>query len=86
MTNQPRYESQVLAHLGLVAGMFDELGIGEDGLRQQLALYHAYYNFCLPHARLRQPLAELVPTNGTGSAKSFTRNQQVHDPAFGRCG
>jgi hypothetical protein len=22
----------------------------EAGLRQQLALYHAYYNFCLPHA------------------------------------
>jgi hypothetical protein len=30
---------------------------GEDGLRQQLVVYHAYYNFCLPHASLRQPLA-----------------------------
>jgi IS1 family transposase len=42
---------------------------GEDGLRHQLTVYHAYYNFCVPHASLRQPL--LVPelTNGRGSAK-----------------
>ena len=29
MTAQPTYRRQVLAHLGLVAGMFDALGIGE---------------------------------------------------------
>jgi hypothetical protein len=29
MPNYPMYRSQVLDHLGLVAGMFDELGIGE---------------------------------------------------------
>ena len=29
MIDRPQYESQVLDHLGLVAGMFDELGIGE---------------------------------------------------------
>ena len=29
MPDQPTYRSQVLDHLGLVAGMFDELGIGE---------------------------------------------------------
>jgi transposase len=29
MPNQPSYRSQVLDHLGLVAGMFDELGIGD---------------------------------------------------------
>jgi len=42
---------------------------GEDGIRQQLTVYHTYDNFCLPHASLRQPL--LVPelTNGSGSAK-----------------
>src|SRR3989441_3157787 len=27
----------------------------EDGVRQQLTLYHVYYNFCLPHASLRVP-------------------------------
>jgi hypothetical protein len=42
---------------------------GEDGLQHQLALGHVYYNFCLSHASLRQPLAEPVPTNGSGSAK-----------------
>ena len=44
---------------------------GEAGLDQQLALYHGYYNFCLPHASLRQPLPQPVPTNGTGSAKMW---------------
>jgi hypothetical protein len=28
-------------------------GKGEDGVRQQLGLYHVYYNFCLPYASLR---------------------------------
>jgi hypothetical protein len=40
----------------------------EDGLRQQLALYHVYYNFCLPHASLRQPLPQVVyPTAADNS-------------------
>jgi len=42
---------------------------GEDGLRQQLALYHVYYNFCLPHASLRQALPVPEATNARGSAK-----------------
>jgi hypothetical protein len=37
-------------------------------LRQQLVLFQAYHHFCLSHASLRVPLAEPVPTNGTGSA------------------
>jgi hypothetical protein len=41
----------------------------EDGLSHQLALFQVYYNFVLPHASLRQALAEPIPTNGTGSAK-----------------
>jgi len=44
---------------------------GEAGLHQQLALYHAYYHFCLPHAGLRQPRPQPEPTNGTGSAKRW---------------
>ena len=44
---------------------------GEDGMRQQLVLFHAYHNFCLPHASLRVPLGAPVPTNGTGSAKRW---------------
>ena len=43
----------------------------EDGVRQQLALYQVYYNFCLPHASLRVPLPQLLPTNGTGSATQW---------------
>jgi hypothetical protein len=44
---------------------------GEDGVRQQLAVFHVYYNFCLPHASLRQPLLVPEPTNGRGSAKRW---------------
>src|SRR5262249_41131709 len=44
---------------------------GEDGLRHPLAVYHAYDNFCLPHASLRQPLRLAEPTTGSGSAKRW---------------
>ena len=43
----------------------------EDGLRQQVTLYHVSYNFCLPHASLRVPWPQPLPTNGTGSAKQW---------------
>ena len=43
----------------------------EAGVCQQLVLYHIYYNFCLPHASVRQPLPQPLPTNGTGSAKTW---------------
>jgi IS1 family transposase len=43
----------------------------EAGLRDQLHLYHAYYNFCLPHVSLRVPLACPQPTKGRGSAKRW---------------
>jgi len=42
-----------------------------DGLRQQLALYHLYYNFCLPHTSLRVPLPHPELTNGTGAVKRW---------------
>jgi hypothetical protein len=42
---------------------------GENGLQQQLAWFHTYHNFVLPHASLRQPLRVLEATNGRGSAK-----------------
>jgi hypothetical protein len=41
------------------------------GLQSQLHLYHAYYNFCLPHASLRVPMAYPQPTHRTGSAKRW---------------
>jgi hypothetical protein len=58
-------------HVAAVGRRVMTLCKGEDGLRQQLALYHTYYNFCLPHASLRQPLPEPKPTNGNGSAKRW---------------
>jgi IS1 family transposase len=42
---------------------------GEASLRDQLALFHVYHNFVLPHASLRQPLLVPEATNGRGSAK-----------------
>src|SRR5207244_922303 len=36
-------------HVAAVGRRVTTLCKGEDGLRQQLALYQAYYNFCLPH-------------------------------------
>ena len=44
---------------------------GEDGLRQQVAVFHCSYNFCLPHASVRLPLPQPVPTHGMGSAKQW---------------
>src|SRR5881397_1270509 len=58
-------------HVAAIGRRVSTLCNGEDGLRQQLALYHMYYNFCLPHASLRVPLPQLLPTNGTGSAKQW---------------
>jgi IS1 family transposase len=42
---------------------------GEAGLRDQLALFHVYHNFVVPHASLRQPLLVPEVTNGRGAAK-----------------
>jgi IS1 family transposase len=58
-------------HVAAVGRRVTPLCKGEGGLRQQLALYHVYYNFCLPHASLRVPLPQPLPTHGTGSAKTW---------------
>jgi hypothetical protein len=55
-------------HVAAVGRRVTTLCKGEDDVRQQLALYHVYDNFCLPHASLCQPLPQPVPTHGTGSA------------------
>src|SRR5919205_3544504 len=66
-----RINLTIRQHVAAVGRRVATLCKGEDGLRQQLALYHAYYNFCLPHASLRQALPQPEPTNGTGSAKQW---------------
>jgi IS1 family transposase len=58
-------------HVAAVGRRASTLCKGEDGLRQQLVLYQNYYNFCLPHISLRQPLPLPLPTKGTGSAKQW---------------
>ena len=58
-------------HVAAVGRRVTTLCKGEDGLRQQLVLYHAYYNFCLPHVSIRQPLSHPEPTHGTGSARQW---------------
>ena len=58
-------------HVAAVGRRVTTLCKGEDGVRQPLALYQSYDNFCLPHASLRQPLSLPLPTNGTGSAKPW---------------
>jgi IS1 family transposase len=58
-------------HVAAIGRRVATLCKGENGLRQQLALFQTYHNFCLPHASLRQPLSQPLPTNGTGSAKHW---------------
>ena len=62
-----RLNLTIRQHVAAVGRRVSTLCKGEDGVRQQLTLYHVYYNFCLPHASVRQPL----PTHGTGSAKRW---------------
>jgi IS1 family transposase len=64
-----RVNLSIRQHVAAVGRRVTTLCKGEDGMRQQLVLYHVYYNFCLPHASLRQPLPQPEPPNGTGSAK-----------------
>src|SRR5438093_5042284 len=45
-------------HVAAVGRRVTTLCKGEAGLREQLILYHVYYNFCLPHASVRQPLPQ----------------------------
>src|SRR3954468_6460900 len=57
-----RINLTIRQHVAAVGRRVSTLCKGEDGVRQQLALYHAYSNFCLPHASLRQPLPQPLPT------------------------
>jgi hypothetical protein len=66
-----RLNLTIRQHVAAVGRRVSTLCKGEAGLDQQLALYHGYYNFCLPHGSVRQPLPQPVPTNGTGSAKQW---------------
>jgi IS1 family transposase len=64
-----RFNLSLRQHVAAIGRRTSTLCKGEAGLRQQLVLYHVYYNFCLPHTSLRQALAESIPTHASGSAK-----------------
>jgi hypothetical protein len=66
-----RLNLSIRQHVRAVGRRVTTLCKGEDGLHQQLALYHIYYNFCLPHTSLRLPLSHLEVTHGSGSAKRW---------------
>jgi len=66
-----RLNLNIRQHVAAIGRRVNTLCQGEDGLRQQLAVYHVYYNFCLPHASIRQPLLVPEPTKGSGSAKQW---------------
>jgi hypothetical protein len=66
-----RVNLTIRQHVAAVGRRVNTLCKGEDGVRQQLALYQSYYNFCLPYASLRQPLPLPMATNGTGSTKQW---------------
>jgi IS1 family transposase/transposase-like protein len=66
-----RVNLSIRQHVAAVGRRVTTLCKGEVGLRQQLALYQLYYNFCLPHSSLRLPLPQPAPTKGRGSAKRW---------------
>ena len=58
-------------HVAAIGRRVTTLCKHEAGIRQQLALYQVYYNFCLPHASVRLPLPQPEPTHGSGSATQW---------------
>jgi IS1 family transposase len=66
-----RLNLTIRQHVPAVGRRVNTLCQAQDNLRQELALFQTYYNFCLPHASLRQPLPLPMSTNGTGSTKQW---------------
>src|SRR5205809_6572252 len=66
-----RVNLTIRQHVAAVGRRVSTLCKGEEGLLQQLAVFHCYYNFCLPHASVRLPLPQPEPTRGSGSARQW---------------
>jgi len=66
-----RLNLTIRQHVAAVGRRVSTLCKGEDGLREQLAVFHCYYNFCLPHASVCRPLPQPEFTNGGGSTKQW---------------
>ena len=65
-------------HVAAIGRRVNTLCKHEAGLRQQLAIFHTYHNFVLPHASLRVPLPNVI--QGTESVHRW----QPQTPAGGR--
>jgi hypothetical protein len=70
-TDCNRLNLDLRQHVAAVGRRVNTVCKHEAGLRQQLALFHAYHNFCLPHASLCIPLPQPEATKGLGSAKKW---------------
>jgi len=66
-----RVNLTIRQHVAAVGRRVMTLCKGEEGVHQQLVLYHVYYNFCLPHASFRLPLPQSEPTHDNGSTKQW---------------
>lgn len=66
-----RLNLTIRQHVAALGRKVADLAKAVAGLKDQLSLVRAYYNFCLPHATLRLPLAEPQPTKGNGSPKKW---------------
>jgi IS1 family transposase len=66
-----RLNLTIRQHVAAIGRRVSTLCKGEDGLLQQLAVFHCYYNFCLPHASVRRPVPQPEPTHGSGSPKQW---------------
>src|SRR5499426_1474867 len=66
-----RLNLTIRQHVAAVGRRVSTLCKGEDGLRQQVAVFHCYYNFCLLHASVRRFLPQLEPIHGSGSATQW---------------
>jgi IS1 family transposase/transposase-like protein len=66
-----RLNLTIRQHVAALGRKVNDLAKTISGLRDQLSLARAYHNFCLPHASLRLPLPQPVPTLGTGSPKKW---------------
>jgi IS1 family transposase/transposase-like protein len=65
-------------HVAAIGRRVNTLCKHEAGLRQQLALFHTYHNFVLPHASLRVPVPEFETIFETGAIKRW----QARTPAM----
>jgi hypothetical protein len=64
-----RLHLDIRQRVAAVGRRVNTLCMSADGLQHQLALFHVYHNFVLPHASVRQPLLAPEGLNSSGSVK-----------------